>query len=79
MIYCAMCSAPLLERTVSEHKILLCSLCGALYVQTGERKYRYAGTTRGNQQLRELLAFIDAHEKEVTQNETMALEIDTVT
>ena len=59
MIYCAMCSDALLERTIEGHKVLLCSLCGAIYVQTSPGNYRYVGTTNGNQKLRELLAYID--------------------
>lgn len=63
MTYCVMCSTPMLERTVSGHKVLLCSSCGAMLLQVGENKYKYMGTTHGNQQLRELLAVIDKKEE----------------
>lgn len=61
--YCARCNAALIERTEAGHKILLCASCGAMFVQIGENSYRYAGTTMGNQQLREVLAVIDKKEE----------------
>jgi hypothetical protein len=33
--------------------------------QIEPRKYRYVGTTHGNQQLRELLAFIDENKEKI--------------
>ncbi len=74
--YCAVCSTALMERSVKGHKILLCSSCGAMFVQPDEFAsiYRYAGTTNGSQQLRELLSTID---KEEQTNEAMALETNT--
>lgn len=77
MIDCVTCCAALLERTVSGHKVLLCPGCGNIFVQIpgSENRYRYAGTTHGNQYLRELLAFIDR--KEEQDNATMAFETNT--
>jgi hypothetical protein len=58
-----MCRAAVFERTVQGYVILLCASCGAMYVKLSENKYRYVGTTHGNQQLREILAVIDKKEE----------------
>lgn len=62
MKYCVMCSTALLERTVDNQKVLLCTSCGAILTELSEGRYRYVGTTQGNQQLRELLVTIDEKE-----------------
>lgn len=62
MIYCAQCTGAVMKRTLFGSTVLLCPNCGAIYEQTGERKYRYVGSTKGNQQLRELLPYTDEEE-----------------
>lgn len=76
MIYCAMCEAALMERTLMKHSVLLCPLCGAIFESTGENTYRLVGTTGGNQLMRELLDITDEGDE---QNETMAFKADTFT
>lgn len=63
MRYCVMCGTAMLERTVDNEKVLMCSMCGMTLKQIGENSYKYIGTTHGNQQLRELLATIDNNQK----------------
>lgn len=63
MTYCITCGNALTETTFNGHKVLVCTFCGAVVVDTGG-SYKYGGSFGGSVPARRFIS--DNKNKEVT-------------